>query len=213
MWTAFGVQIWPACLHPCKYPYNLIEWGGIWRGHSCYIMFLDSYLKPSCTWMLICTVHSDVLIIFLLKTCWHYPGVPEMLMLLFQSNLAPWGRWGFLFALPGLQGGCGDATLWDGHSQLLRPPQEAQGAWTVTIISRVTFFGEIETTSILSFTFSFGQFTCGPSSPFPQFLSPSASQSKSGSELMISSQQMKSSGAWLRTIWTLNYAPLHACRT
>lgn len=141
VWIAFGVQIWPACLHPCKYPYNLINWGGIWRCHSCYIMFLDSYLKPSCTWMLICTVHSDVLIIFLLKTCWHYPGDTRNVNAAFPVKFGPWGWWGFLFALPGLQGTCGDAPLWDGHSQLLRPPQEAQGVWTVTIIiSTVALF-------------------------------------------------------------------------
>lgn len=90
-----------------------------------------------------------------------------MLMLLFKSNLALWGPRGFLFALPGLLDGSGQAVLPRGTHQ---PAKAAQGAGRVTVTSRVILFGETETTSSLAFTFYFGQVLCGPSSPFPQFL-------------------------------------------
>lgn len=67
-------------------------------------MFMDAYLKPSCTWMLICTVHSDVLIIFLLKTCWHYPGDTRNVNAAFPVKFGPMGTMRVSVCCPWLVG-------------------------------------------------------------------------------------------------------------
>lgn len=137
--------------------------------------------------MLICTVHSDVLIIFLLKTCWHYPGDTRNVNAAFPVKFGPMGTMRVSVCSPWLAG-----HLW--RCTAVRRALAASQATTGSSGSLNSHYNNLHGRLILSFTFSFGQFTCGPSSPFPQFLSPSASQSKSGSGLMISSQQMKSSG-------------------
>lgn len=119
--------------------------------------------------MLICTVSSDVLIISLLKTCLHYPGDTRNVNAAFPVKCGPMGTTRVSLCSPWLvvwQWRCSTAERGtrslSGRPKKLREPEES-------LQSPVILFGEIEATSILAFAF-FGQFMCGPGSPFPQFL-------------------------------------------